>query len=128
MKRLIFIVALFGATAAYAGAEEGLWLTEPTKTGKKLIIRIKPCASLVCGYLAGALDAGGHEIPAYPNTGDLFFWDLTAKGDGSFSGGKIQTPAISKPLGMTMSVRGNSITVRACFGLICKKQALTRIE
>ena len=57
-------------------------------------------------------------------------WDMSADGDGYYSGGKIWAPDADKTYSSKMSLSGSTLVVKGCVagGLICRGQDWTRLK
>ena len=128
MKRITLIAAAcLLAGAASADPVAGTWKTQPGDDGAYGHVTVAPCGSSICGTIAKAFNASGQEI-ASDNIGKPIIWDMQAKGNGSYSGGKIWAPDTDKTYRSKMSLNGNALKVSGCVGPICRGQTWTRIN
>ncbi len=130
MKKTLMAAAMIvaGAGAALADPVEGTWKTEPGDTGGYLHVAIATCGAAICGTIAQAYDADGSVIGDYEHQGKKMLWDMSAKGGGSYSGGKIWAPDADKTYKSKMSLAGKKLTVKGCVSVICRGQEWTRIK
>lgn len=70
-------------------------------------------------------DSGEYKSP---NIGKQLVWDMAAKGNGAYKGGKIWQPSTDKIYRSKMSLSGDVLKVSGCFGPICKKQTWMRVK
>ncbi|KIT16845.1 DUF2147 domain-containing protein [Jannaschia aquimarina] len=125
MKRLFLIAAAtFGfGTAALADPVLGLWRSEPGETGGYVHVRIAGCGGKVCGTIT--------EVKGNSNTsivGRQIIWDMQARGNGQYRGGKIWAPDQDKTYNSKMTMNGNSLKVEGCVTVFCRGQTWTRIN
>ena len=129
---LIGAVAAFGLAGAAWAADpaDGLWKTAEGETGGYLHVKIGACGNAICGTISKAFDANGASSNDYEHLGKRLIWDMQAKGDGSYSGGKVWAPDTDKTYKSKMSLSGNTLTVKGCVagGAICRGQDWTRIK
>ncbi|MEX0284618.1 MAG: DUF2147 domain-containing protein [Paracoccaceae bacterium] len=133
MKHLVTgaFTALVMASAAWAAdPAEGLWKTAEGEEGGYLHVQIGACGNALCGTIAKAFDASGQSSGDYEHLGKRLIWDMQAKGDGSYSGGKVWAPDTDKTYRSKMSLSGNKLTVKGCVagGAICRGQDWTRLN
>jgi len=127
MKKFLMI-ALFGtglAGAAVADPAEGVWKTE-VDDGAYAHIQISPCGAALCGVIARTFNGSGEYDSE--NLGKKLVWDMAAKGDGAYAGGKIWQPSTDKTYRSKMSLSGDVLKVSGCIGPICKKQIWNRVN
>jgi len=129
MKRVLATVAacLFALPAA-AEPSAGVWKTEPGESGGYLHVSIAPCGAQVCGTILSAFDASGAVAADYAHTGKPIIWDMQARGQGSYRGGKIWAPDSDKTYNSRMSLSGNALKVEGCVIGICRAQTWTRVR
>ena len=128
MKKLALAAALAClGTIASADPIHGVWKTQPGDDGKYAHVTIADCGGAVCGTLGEAYDASGKSIPS-DKVGKRMVWDMQAKGDGSYSGGKIWAPDRDKTYKSKMALKGNALKVSGCVGPICRSQTWTRVK
>jgi len=132
MKHIILSAALgLGlASAASADPVSGTWRTAPGDTGGYLHVAIAPCGSNVCGTIKAAFDQAGVQDAGYEHKGKKMLWDMTADGDGYYSGGKIWAPDSDKTYSSKMQLSGSKLEVKGCVagGLICRGQDWKRVK
>lgn len=123
------LAVLFALSAVGAGADPvaGIWQTEPGDTGSYAHVTMAPCGDKVCGTLGPAFAAGGGAVDN-PNAGRQMVWDMTARGDGTYRGGKIWAPDRDKTYNARMELEGNSLVVEGCVLGICRGQTWTRVK
>lgn len=129
MARWIVIWAglVLGAGAAWADPVAGVWKTEPGDEGAYGHVTIVPCGAKICGTLTAGFDAAGNPISA-PEIGRRMIWDMEARGDGRYAGGKVWAPDRDKTYRSKMALRGSTLKVSGCVGPICRGQIWTRIK
>ena len=123
MKQLIAAVALtLCGTALAADPVVGTWKTETGETGGYLHVDITTCGASICGKIAKVLGSDNTSIE-----GERIIWDMQAKGNGNYSGGRIWAPDVDKTYRSKMALNGNALKVSGCVGPICRGQTWTRI-
>lgn len=127
MKTIIAATAalVFSAGAALADPVAGTWQTQ-VDDGAYAYIEMAPCGDKICGVIARTFDSTGETKSA--NIGKQLVWDMVAKGNGSYSKGKIWQPSKDKIYKSKMSLSGDTLKVSGCVGPICKKQTWARIN
>lgn len=127
MKTLLTAAAALALSvgAGFADPVEGTWKTE-VDDGHYAHIDIAPCGAAICGVIAQAFDENG-VIPS-ENIGKQLVWDMVAKGDGAYGGGKIWQPSKDKIYKSKMALNGDTLKVSGCVGPICKKQTWSRVK
>ena len=120
-------VAILAAGSAAAEPVAGVWQTEPGDTGSYAHVTIAPCGANVCGTLGKAFAAGGAAVEN-PNEGRQMVWDMKARGDGTYRGGKIWAPDRDKTYNARMELAGDKLTVEGCVLGICRGQTWTRVK
>lgn len=130
MRHLLLALALggIGVGAAVADPAHGLWQTERGEDGGYLHVAIAPCGSAVCGTIKGAFDDAGTAAAGYEHMGKNIIWDMGAKGEGAFAGGRIWAPDSGKTYRSKMQVSGDALKVSGCVGPICRSQTWTRVQ
>ena len=125
MKHLIAAacVAVAGAGMALAEPATGTWKTETGDSGAYLHVKIAPCGANICGTIVTVVNSDDTSSQGKP-----IIWDMQAKGNGSYSGGKIWAPDTDKTYRSKMSLNGNALKVSGCVGPICRGQTWTRIN
>ena len=131
MKRVVLaaVLSVMGSLAQADGAV-GTWKTEPGDTGGYLHVSIAQCGAALCGTIQKAFDGSGKASSDYAHLGRKMIWDMKAKGDGSYGGGKIWAADRDKTYKSKMSLSGNQLTVKGCVagGAICRGQVWTRVN
>ncbi len=130
MKKFVLslVLALFGAsTAIAADPVEGIWKTQ-VDDGAYAYVTIAPCADKICGVIGRTFNSDGEYKSE--NLGKNLVWDMVARGNGSYGGGKIWQPSTDKVFKSKMTLSGDVLKVAGCVfgGLICKKQTWTRVK
>ncbi|WP_299042796.1 DUF2147 domain-containing protein [uncultured Tateyamaria sp.] len=125
MKHLIAAACLtvVGAGMALAEPVAGTWKTETGDGGGYLHVTIAPCGSNICGTIAKVFNSDDTSSEGKP-----IIWDMKAKGNGTYSGGKIWAPDVDKTYRSKMSLNGNALKVSGCVGPICRGQTWTRVN
>jgi uncharacterized protein (DUF2147 family) len=122
MKHLVlgaaFVVGLAG-TAFAADPVFGTWKTAPDDNGNTGNIQIAACGDTICGTLVKSFDSSGAEMSS-DNIGKKIIWDMTADGDGEYSGGKVWSPDRDKTYKSKMQLNGNSLSIQGCVMMICR--------
>ena len=122
------ILALACATPALAADPVlGTFRTEPGDTGGFAHVEIYTCDASICGVIRKAFDASGSEV-ASDNVGKRMIWDMSAKGNGSYGGGKIWAPDRDKTYSSKMELSGQTLKVSGCVAIICRAQTWTRVK
>ncbi|MEM9795637.1 MAG: DUF2147 domain-containing protein [Pseudomonadota bacterium] len=125
MRRFILTLAagLGLASAASADPVEGMWRSQPGETGGYVEVQIAPCGSNICGTITNVVGNDNTSIVGKP-----IIWDMQARGNGNYRGGKIWAPDQDKTYNSKMTLSGNSLTVEGCVLVICRGQTWTRIN
>ncbi|MEO0401436.1 MAG: DUF2147 domain-containing protein [Pseudomonadota bacterium] len=125
MKHMIAATWLVIASTGTALAEPaaGTWKTQTGDSGAFLHVKIAPCGSNICGTIVKVVNSDDTSSQGKP-----IIWDMQAKGNGSYSGGKIWAPDTDKTYRSKMSLNGNALKVSGCVGPICRGQTWTRIN
>lgn len=119
------IASVLSVGAAFADPVEGTWQTQ-VDDGAYAFVSIAPCGDKICGTIEKTFDASG-EIPS-DNIGKKLVWDMSAKGNGAYKGGKIWQPSTDKIYKSKMALSGDRLKVSGCVGPICKKQTWARVK
>lgn len=130
MTRKLVIAALSLLIASPAVAADpvvGLFKTQPGDTGRYAHVEIYQCDANICGVIRKAFDEKGSEI-ASDTVGKRMIWDMTAKGGGSYSGGKIWAPDRDKVYKSKMQLSGDTLSVSGCVAIICRSQTWNRVN
>lgn len=129
MKTVILSVLAFGLMAGTAIADpvEGVWQTKPDDNGNFGHIEMASCGANVCGTITKAYDGAGSPVSS-ANIGKKIVWDMTPKGDGTYSGGKIWAPDRDKTYKSKMALNGDTLKVEGCVIGICRGQVWARVQ
>lgn len=111
-------VILAGAALA-ADPVFGTWKTTPDDNGNFGYIQVDACGSKICGTLIKSFGPDGKEM-ASENVGKKIIWDMQAKGDGYYSGGKVWAPDRDKTYNSRMQLNGDSLRIKGCVLGICR--------
>ncbi|MBT8425828.1 MAG: DUF2147 domain-containing protein [Silicimonas sp.] len=121
------IFASFLATPAFADPVLGTYQTQPGDTGSYAHVELYDCDGSICGVIRKAFDSAGKEV-ASDTVGKRMIWGMAAKGEGSYSGGKIWAPDRDKTYTSKMQLSGKTLKVSGCVAVICRAQTWTRIR
>lgn len=121
------VACLIATPAAAADPVIGTYKTQPGDTGRFAHVELYECDANICGVIRKAFDETGTEIES-DTVGKRMIWDMTAKGGGSYSGGKIWAPDRDKIYTSKMSLSGNTLSVSGCVAIICRAQTWTRVK
>ena len=129
LGKLVVAAALVATPVMAADPVEGIWKTKPGDDGNFGHVRIYDCDGMICGVLDAAFDGSGNEVTS-DNVGKRMIWDMEAKGEGEYGGGKIWAPDRDKTYRSKMKLSGGNLSVSGCVagGLICRDQIWTRVE
>ena len=129
MKRLVTtsIAAAFLAVPAFADPVLGLYKTEPGDEGNFAHVELYECGAEICGVIRQAFDASGSPVES-DTIGKRMIWDMAAKGEGSYSGGKIWAPDRDKVYKSKMQLSGGTLKVSGCVAVICRSQSWMRLN
>lgn len=122
MKKVLFTaIAAIGLMSGAAAADpvHGTWKTIPDDNGNYGHITVAACGDKICGTLVRSFDGTGKEI-ASENVGKKIIWDMSADGDGAYSGGKVWSPDRDKTYNSRMQLSGDSLRIRGCVLGICR--------
>ncbi|MEM7236270.1 MAG: DUF2147 domain-containing protein [Pseudomonadota bacterium] len=118
------------AAPALAESPEGVWATQPDKTGAGIHVEIKPCVdqSRLCGTIVALFGPASDD----PDTlvGREMIRQLAADGDTAWSGGTIWATDEDKSYDAEMELKGpDTLSVSGCIlgGLICRGQDWSRV-
>ncbi len=129
MRKLLTIAAMLVANTAGADPVAGLWKTAPQDDGSYGFINVAPCGDMICGTLVKGVNAAGEVATSGGNIGKRIVWDMVAKGDGRYDGGKIWAPDRDKTYNSEMILEGEALRVRGCVFGICRDGGLwTRVD
>lgn len=130
MKRIITTTIAALALAGPALAADpvlGTYKTQPGDTGRFAHVELYECGANICGVIRKAFDGNGTEISS-DTVGKRMIWDMSAKGDGSYSGGKIWAPDRDKVYKSKMQLSGKTLSVSGCVAVICRSQTWSRVN
>jgi uncharacterized protein (DUF2147 family) len=130
MIRIIRAAAFACAIATPALAADpvfGTYKTQPGDTGRFAHVELYDCDGNICGVIRKAFDETGSEV-ASDTVGKRMLWDMAAKGDGSYAGGKIWAPDRDKVYNSKMSLSGGTLSVSGCVAIICRSQSWSRVQ
>jgi uncharacterized protein (DUF2147 family) len=122
MKHFVLGAALALGVAGPAMAADpvfGTWKTAPDDNGNSGYIQVDACGSKICGTLIKSFDSSGKEM-ASDNVGKKIIWDMVAKGDGYYSGGKVWSPDRDKTYKSNMTLKGDTLAIKGCILMICR--------
>lgn len=125
--RIAALAALVSTPAFAADPVVGLFKTQPGDTGRFAHVEIYECDGGFCGVIRRAFDENGAEISS-DTVGKRMIWDMAAKGDGSYSGGRIWAPDRDKVYKSRMQINGDLLSVSGCVSVICRSQTWTRVK
>lgn len=133
MKQLALATVLvtLASSAFAADPVDGVWKTEPDKTGAYLNVSIGACGSKICGTIKSAFDASGSEDKSYASLGKKMIWDMVPEGGGTYDKGQIWDPDRNENFGSKMTLDGSDkLNVKGCAagGLLCQTQTWTRVQ
>ena len=99
----------------------GTWQTAPDDNGNYGHIVVSQCADKLCGELVQSFASDG-EVLESENIGRNIIWDMTARGNGQYDGGKIWSPDRDKTYKSKMELvdDGNGLAVEGCILFICR--------
>ncbi len=124
MHRALLVFALLAAGPAAAQTAEGLWRTEPGKTGAYLHVRVAPCeGGRLCGVIEEALEATRTDL-----VGRTIIANMAPDDAGKWSGGTIWAPDDDKTYRSKMRLQGDALKVEGCVLVVCRGQTWTRLE
>ena len=128
IKSILATVAILAATPALAADPViGTYKTQPGDDGNYGHVELYECGSNICGVIRAAFDANGNALES-ANVGKRMIWDMTADGEGAYSGGKIWAPDRDKVYKSKMELSGNNLSVSGCVLVVCRAQEWTRVQ
>ena len=130
MKRLIGAVLgfFFAASSVAADPIYGLWQTIPDDNGNFGHIEVQDCDGTICGVLMKSFDGSGKSIES-DSIGKRIIWNMKAKGDGTYGGGKIWSPDRDKTYASKLELVGDMLKVSGCVFVVCRDGATwTRVK
>ncbi|NRA98543.1 MAG: DUF2147 domain-containing protein [Rhodobacteraceae bacterium] len=113
--------------AAHADPVHGVWKTQPGDDGAYGHVEMSDCGGKTCGVLIAGFDASGTQADS-PNIGKRMVWDMQARSNGTYAGGKIWAPDRDKTYNSRMELSGNSLKVEGCVLVVCRGQTWTRVQ
>lgn len=121
MKRLIGAVLglVFTVSSAAADPIYGLWQTIPDDNGNFGHIEVQDCDGTICGVLMKSFDGSGKSIES-DSIGKRIIWNMKAKGDGKYGGGKIWSPDRDKTYASKLELVGDMLKVSGCVFVVCR--------
>ena len=84
------------------------------------------CGNKICGQIHKSFDGGKAYVSE--NQGRNLVSQMTPSGNGQYSGGKIWEPSSDKHYKSSMTMKGNKLRVKGCWGPICKKYDWTKVD
>lgn len=120
MRAFGMIAALLMASSAFADPVEGMWKTAPQDDGSYGFVKVAPCGDKFCGILVKGVNAAGEVATSGDNIGKQIVWDMVAKGEGRYGGGKIWAPDRDQTYNSDMILDGQVLRVRGCVLGICR--------
>ena len=122
MKKFVLVAfaGLFFAFSASADTIFGKWQTVGDDNGNYGHIEVKACEDKICGELVKSFDGSGKQYKS-KNLGKLIIWDMTAKKNGKYAGGKIWSPDRDKVYKSKMQLVGNDeLKISGCVLILCR--------
>ena len=121
MNRLIGVVLglVFTVSSAAADPIYGLWQTIPDDNGNFGHIAVQDCDGTICGVLMKSFDGSGKSIES-DSIGKRIIWNMKAKGDGKYGGGKIWSPDRDKTYASKLELVGDMLKVSGCVFVVCR--------
>ena len=113
---------------AAADALYGTWKTSSDNKGNFGYIRFDGCGLKICGTLVKAFDVTGANADS-DDIGKMIVWDMVAKGDGAYDGGRIWAADRDKTYRSKMVLDGDELRVKGCILMVCLDGgAWTRVD
>jgi uncharacterized protein (DUF2147 family) len=122
MFRAVGLALALVPAIAFAQSAEGLWRTEPSKSGAWLEVSIAPCGAALCGTITGQHGTTKDLV------GRRIIDGMKPDGPGRWSGGTIWAPDDDKTYRSKMSLDGDGLAVEGCVAIFCRGQRWTRLE
>ena len=122
MKKFVLLTfaGLLLAFSASADPIFGLWQTVGDDNGNYGQIEVKACEDKICGELVKSFDGSGKQYKS-DNLGKLIIWDMKAKKNGKYAGGKIWSPDRDKVYKSKMKLVGNDeLKISGCVAILCR--------
>jgi uncharacterized protein (DUF2147 family) len=127
MFRAAMFAGLIATPAFAADPVTGTFKTQPGDEGSFAHVEIYECDANICGVIRKTFDASGAET-ASEHLGKRMIWDMIAKGDGTYSGGRIWAPDRDKVYKSKMQLSGDTLSVSGCVAVICRSQTWNRVK
>jgi uncharacterized protein (DUF2147 family) len=89
-------------------------------------VNVKKCEQALCGTIIKVFSPSGDPID-HKNVGRMIFWDTSHIGGGAYTG-RALVPAFNKEYDAQMTLSGNRLTVKGCYGPVCHSQKWTRVN
>jgi uncharacterized protein (DUF2147 family) len=126
MKRFIYtaLAALSFGAPAFADPVAGTWRSQPGETGGYIHVRISTCGSGICGVITDVVGNDNTSI-----VGRTIISNMSADGNGRYSGGRIWAPDNDKTYNSKMTLQNaNQLKVEGCVAVFCRSQTWTRLN
>ena len=120
----LFLLASQAAQAQ--SAAEGVWLTEPMRTGDYAHVEVAPCApgeTRLCGRIVEVFNSERTDL-----VGAVILKDMAAVGQGVWDGGHLWSPDKDKHYASKMALLDKGLQVKGCVGALCKGQVWRRVR
>ena len=130
MKSTLYTALLMSIIATAAQAKDpavGTWATPPDRKNLTAHIEVAPCGTELCGRVARAFDQTGKQVST-KNVGKQVFWGMKPVGGGKYDGGTAWVPLLNVNAKAKMDLRGNTLKVKGCKGVVCDGQTWTRVK
>ena len=130
VKTTLYTVLFMFLAATAAQARDpaiGTWVTPPDRKNLTAHIEVEPCGTGLCGRVSRAFDALGRQVST-KNVGKQVFWGMKPAGGGKYDGGTAWVPLLNVNARASMDLRGNTLNVRGCKGVICDGHVWTRLK
>lgn len=122
----IIAAAICVVGAAQADPVLGTWQTQADDNGNFGHVEISACGTSICGTILRAYDSSGSPRPS-DTIGRQMIWDMAARGNGEYRGGKIWAPDRDKTYNARMALAGDQLEVSGCVLGICRGQTWRRV-
>ena len=110
MNRFVaFAIAVSMAAPALADDVFGTWKTQRGANGGHLKVEISSCGSKICGKIQKVVLSDDKS-----SEGKMIIENMTADGNGKYSGGTIWAPDTDKTYISKMSLNGDVLKVTGC--------------
>jgi len=130
MKKTLLTAAAFALIAGQALADPiyGIWQTATDDNGNSGYVQVDACGDAICGTLIKSFNSTGADLVS-ENIGKLIVWDMKAKGNGKYGGGKVWSPDRDKTYKSKLVLDGDSLKVSGCVLVVCRDGGTwTRVE